>query len=108
MEELRTAREDTKKTREDLGALESRAIEKRKREIEERRAVLVAKRRKTRGGVRATGLSSISATPPATFVTSNPFAALEKKSTASSLGTPELQRHTLRKSDTRTLMCFWR
>lgn len=111
MEELRAAREDTKKTREDLGATDirpgevegmrqesgqstSRALEKRKREIEERRALLEAKRKKTkvapeRDGNGVPGQASSSMTPaPVTFVASDPFAALEKN--ASPSRTPEI------------------
>lgn len=109
MEELRTTREETKKTRDDLGAMDirpgevegmreengqstSRALEKRKREIEERRALLEAKRKKTKvapGEDRPTGQSSSSATPPVTFVASDPFVALEKKVVVSTSRTPE-------------------
>lgn len=68
MEELRMAREETEKTRQETGAVDvqlgeiegmrndagdgavrSRAMEKRKRELEERRRVIDAKRRKVRG-----------------------------------------------------------
>jgi len=64
MEELRLAREETEKSRQDVGAVNvkpgdvegmqaegsrSRALEKRKRELEERRKLLDAKRRKTKG-----------------------------------------------------------
>ena len=111
MEELKTVREETKKTREDLGAMDvrpgevegmreesaqpaSRALEKRKREIEERRALLEAKRKKTKvipegdkDGV--TGQSSSSVTPPVTFVASDPFVALEKKAVVPTSHIPE-------------------
>ena len=69
MEELRQARHETEKTRQELGAvdlkagevegmqddapnalLRSRAIEKRKRELEERRRLVEAKRRKLQTG----------------------------------------------------------
>jgi Domain of unknown function (DUF4078) len=68
MEELRQARHETEKTRQELGAvdlkagevegmqddapnaLRSRAIEKRKRELEERRRLVEAKRRKLQPG----------------------------------------------------------
>ena len=109
MEELRAAREETKKTREDIGAMDvrpgevegmreangpstSRALEKRKREIEERRALLEAKRRKTKGVPEEDAVKSLSlATPPVTFVAtaSDPFATLEKKAVASTSPTPE-------------------
>ena len=113
MEELRGVRDETKKTREDLGAMDvrpgevegmreesgqstSRALEKRKREIEERRALLEAKRRKTKvtpeGDVNGvTGQSSSSVM----FVASDPFVALEKKAVAPTSRTPEI-------SETRT------
>lgn len=112
MDELRAAREETMMTREDIGAMDirpgevegmrqegsqttSRALEKRKREIEERRALLEAKRRKTKAvpegdGNTVSGQPSSSATPPVTFVTSDAFAALEKKAVASTSRTPEL------------------
>ncbi|KAG8213397.1 hypothetical protein J3R82DRAFT_11896 [Butyriboletus roseoflavus] len=112
MEELRAAREETMKTREDLGAMDirpgevegmreesgqstSRAMEKRKREIEERRALLEAKRRKTKvategDGNGVTEQASSSATPSVTFVASDPLAALEKKPVASTSRTPEI------------------
>jgi hypothetical protein len=120
MEDLRGAREDTKKTREDLGAMDvrpgevegmreesgqstSRALEKRKREIEERRALLEAKRKKTKktpegdgDGPGVTGQASSSLTPPVMFVASDPFVALEKKAVPSTSRTPET-------SETRTI-----
>lgn len=103
MEELKTARDETKKTREDLGAMDirpgevegmredsgqstSRALEKRKREIEERRALLEAKRRKTKvtpDGEVASGRSSSSVTPSVTFV------APETEAVAPTSRTPE-------------------
>jgi N-acetylmuramoyl-L-alanine amidase len=64
MEELRLAREETERTRQDIGAIDvkpgdiegmqaegskSRALEKRKRELEERRKLVEAKRRKIKG-----------------------------------------------------------
>lgn len=110
MEELRTAREETKKAREDTGAMDvrpsevegmressgpstSRALEKRKREIEERRALLEAKRRKAKVIPEEDGVkSSNSATPPVTFVVAadDTFAALEKKAVVSTSRTPEI------------------
>lgn len=112
MEELRAVREDTKKTREELGAMDirpgemegmreesgqstSRALEKRKREIEERRAILEAKRRKTKvapegDGNGVTEQASSSATPPVTFVANDAFAALEKKVVPSTSRTSEI------------------
>ncbi|KAI9568269.1 hypothetical protein HD554DRAFT_2172675 [Boletus coccyginus] len=103
MEELKAARDETKKTREDLGAMDirpgevegmredsgqstSRALEKRKREIEERRALLEAKRRKTKvtpEGEVASGRSSSSVTPSVTFV------APETEAVAPTSRTPE-------------------
>ncbi|KAG6374479.1 hypothetical protein JVT61DRAFT_4522 [Boletus reticuloceps] len=112
LEELRTAREETKMTREDLGAMDvrpgdvegmreesgqstSRALEKRKREIEERRALLEAKRKKTKVIPERDGISSGSVTLPVTFVANDPFVALEKKVVASTSRTPEApQTHT--------------
>ncbi|KAH0832948.1 hypothetical protein J3R83DRAFT_11920 [Lanmaoa asiatica] len=110
MEELRAAREETKKTRDDLGAMDtrpgevegmraesgqttSRALEKRKREIEQRRALLEAKRRKTKvvpEGDGVTGQASSSVTPPVTSVANDPFAALEKRADMSTSRTPEV------------------
>ncbi|KAF8440525.1 hypothetical protein L210DRAFT_3612382 [Boletus edulis BED1] len=112
LEELRTVREETKRTREDLGAMDvrpgdvegmreesgqstSRALEKRKREIEERRALLEAKRKKTKVIPERDGISSGSVTLPMTFVANDPFVALEKKVVASISRTPEApQTHT--------------
>lgn len=102
MEELRKARTETEKTREQTGAVDlrpgevegmvapaesaggsglksSRAMEKRKREIEERRKMLEAKRRKKNPGAESSGSSS-KPTPPASITAStpsDPFAALE-------------------------------
>lgn len=96
MEELRSAREETKKTRDEIGAVDvipgevegmraedssgsgSRALEKRKREIESRRALLEAKRKKlkTDGEVPPSQSKSISHTP-VTIPSKDPFAALE-------------------------------
>lgn len=78
MEELRSARMETEKTRQDAGAvdlkpgevegmrddsttpgaLRSRAMEKRKRDIEERRRILDAKRRKVKGDETPAGRGS--------------------------------------------------
>ena len=88
MDELKRARDETEKTREEMGAVDvapgevegmvapdeaegmgpaqkrSRALEKRKREIEERRKLLDAKRRKKDSGASgASGASSSVATP---------------------------------------------
>ncbi|KAF9236729.1 hypothetical protein BU15DRAFT_49660 [Melanogaster broomeanus] len=103
MEELRVSREETKKTREDLGALDvrpgdvegmreeegrssgSRALEKRKREIENRRALLEAKRRKVKAeGDTATPSSLSSNAPTASLVSSDPFAMIEQASASTS------------------------
>lgn len=108
MEELRAAREETKKTREDTGAMDirpgevegmretsgpsvSRAVEKRKREIEERRALLEAKRKKTKVTPEENGAKSSEAMPPVTFVATanDPLLTLEKKAAASTSRTPE-------------------
>ncbi|KAF9223858.1 hypothetical protein BS17DRAFT_817471 [Gyrodon lividus] len=103
MEELRAAREETKKTREDLGALDvrpgemegmreeeggssgSRALAKRKREIADRRALLDAKRRKVKGEeATETPNPANSTAPPASLVSSDPFAMLERASPSNS------------------------
>jgi hypothetical protein len=108
MEELRSARMETEKTRQDAGAVDlkpgevegmrddsttagasrSRAMEKRKRDIEERRKILDAKRRKVKGdetpAVRGLGSDT---SEPATLEaqdTSGPFAALERQATNTS------------------------
>ncbi|KAG1821137.1 uncharacterized protein BJ212DRAFT_1265708 [Suillus subaureus] len=103
MEELRSARMETEKTRQDTGAMDlkpgevegmrddgtsagaskSRAMEKRKRDIEERRKILDAKRRKVKGDEPPTARGFEPDTPETvTFGaqdTSGPFAALERQ-----------------------------
>ncbi|KAF6757270.1 hypothetical protein DFP72DRAFT_809473 [Ephemerocybe angulata] len=114
MEELKTARTETEKAREDSGAMDvkpgdiegmrdgeitktsgaSRAMEKRKRELEERRKLIEAKRRKvTQQPKREDGESGPSAAPPPSEPTQpapppppeplDPFAVLEASVTAS-------------------------
>jgi hypothetical protein len=98
MEELKSARNETEKTRQDTGAVtvlpgevegmqdphsagKSRAMEKRKRELEERRKMVDAKRRKVTSGQD----NSSAASPPVveaqtsvfTAVAPDPFATLE-------------------------------
>jgi len=81
MEELKEARQDTEKTRQELGAVDlkagefegmqeapnahrSRAIEKRRRELEERRKAVEAKRRKLQPGDTSSGVAMQSPAPP--------------------------------------------
>ncbi|KAI0635661.1 hypothetical protein C8Q77DRAFT_1216266 [Trametes polyzona] len=119
MEELRKAREETERTRAEVGAedvrpgevegmhpggeasavpAKSRAMEKRKREIEERRKLLEAKRRKLGGkdGAAASKATPVSGdeqkTPaaPPSAAAADPFAALE----ALSGNKPEKNRAT--------------
>lgn len=84
MEELKMAREETEKTRQETGAIDvrpgevegmkdvsgnggtvgkSRAMEKRKRELEERRKLIDAKRRKVQGDAEATPNSTLPSIP---------------------------------------------
>jgi hypothetical protein len=108
MEELRSARMETEKTRQDAGAVDlkpgevegmrddsttagvsrSRAMEKRKRDIEERRKILDAKRRKVKGGETTAGRGFEPDTAEAVALevqdTSGPFAAPERQVTDSS------------------------
>ncbi|KAG1733608.1 uncharacterized protein EDB91DRAFT_1057363 [Suillus paluster] len=111
MEELRSARVETEKTRQEAGALDlksgevegmrddsitagssrSRAMEKRKRDLEERRKVLDAKRRKVKDeetpASRTLGSGTQQASEAMTFEardTSGPFAALERQATETS------------------------
>ncbi|KAG2140111.1 hypothetical protein DEU56DRAFT_798683 [Suillus clintonianus] len=108
MEELRSARMETEKTRQDAGAVDlkpgevegmrddsstagasrSRAMEKRKRDIEERRKILDAKRRKVKGdetpadrGFEPEPLETVTLE---TRGGSGPFAALERQATDAS------------------------
>jgi hypothetical protein len=81
MDELRQAREETEKTRQELGAvdlkagevegmqeapnaLRSRAIEKRRRELEERRKAVETKRRKVQTGGSPSAAATLSPAPP--------------------------------------------
>lgn len=107
MEELKSAREETERTRKDVSAVDlrpgeqegmqdnvgdgivvgtskSRAMEKRKRELEERRKIVDAKRRKVKSGEDASGQmaetnfeSSVSTSPAVVTALSDPFATLE-------------------------------
>ena len=98
MEELQSAREETKKTREEMGAVNvlpgevegmradetgstNRALEKRKRDIESRRALLEAKRKKPKieGSAPSSQPVSQSQTPPAFYRPNDPFTALESQ-----------------------------
>jgi len=110
MEELKSAREETEKTRQETGArdvkpgeiegmrdddggqrgavVKTRAMEKRKRELEERRKMVDAKRRKVRGAQEAsppapTSSVRIGASDPHVFtaIARDPFVALEALST---------------------------
>ena len=95
MEELQQARNETEKTRQELGAvdlkagevegmqdapnaLRSRAIEKRKRELEERRKLVEAKRRKLQTGnqplAAATQPPAPSSEPPTVAASTKPAA----------------------------------
>lgn len=110
MEELRSARVETEKTRQEVGAVDlkpgeveglredsaaagtsrSRAMEKRKREIEERRRLLDAKRRKVTGEETPASRTSETDTQASEAVifkahdTSDPFAKLERHATVAS------------------------
>jgi hypothetical protein len=107
MEELKSARQETEKTRQETGAWDvkpgeiegmqvddraaggavakTRAMEKRKRELEERRKMVDAKRRKVRGeqeapaSVLPSPVEKIGSSEPSvsTAVATDPFAALE-------------------------------
>ncbi|KAG6332755.1 hypothetical protein ID866_6329 [Astraeus odoratus] len=109
MEELRSAREETKKTRQEMGAADvrpgevegmraedtgsstTRALEKRKREIENRRALLEAKRRKVKTD--GDGLpNQPESSPQPLFASVDPFAALEKQATAPLAQQPKSER----------------
>jgi hypothetical protein len=83
MEELKAAREETEKTRHELGAedikpggegmttdgVKSRAMEKRKRELEERRKLIEAKRKKARVAPPSNEKAGPPAHPPAAIPT---------------------------------------
>jgi hypothetical protein len=101
MEELKSTRLETEKTRQEMGAVDikpgevegmrdegapagvkSRAAEKRKRDIEERRRIVDAKRKKQKGGEGGPSTSGKIRNPEpidsGAPVASDPFAALEK------------------------------
>jgi hypothetical protein len=100
MEELKSTRKETEKTRQETGAvdlksgegsgmqastLKSRAVEKRRLEIEERRKMVEAKRRKVQNGIALSGVSdpdnshsALSASE--TSIPADPLAALEVQS----------------------------
>ena len=102
MEELRQARHETEVTRQELGAVDlkagevegmqeaptivrNRAIEKRKRELEERRKLVEAKRRKLLNGNNSPAAAATQ--PPASVPSSEPTVAVpttKAKATASS------------------------
>lgn len=108
MEELRSARMETEKTRQDTGAVDlkpgevegmrddttsagasrSRAMEKRKRDIEERRKILDAKRRKVKGDETLAGRGFEPDTSENVALeaqdTPGPFAALERQASDAS------------------------
>jgi len=101
MEELKSARQETEKTRQETGAVDvkageiegmqegastggkSRAAEKRKRELEERRRLVDAKRKKAKSGGDAS-LPSDAVEPRADVACAvpDPFAALELQSSS--------------------------
>ena len=105
MAELKAAREETDKVRQETGALDlkpgdvegmqdssgkSRAAEKRKRDLEERRKVLEAKRRKTKGKdvAAADQVSDGSTSAPGIFTAvapTDPFGALEAQQASQAL-----------------------
>ncbi|KAH7884511.1 hypothetical protein F5I97DRAFT_1929367 [Phlebopus sp. FC_14] len=103
MEELRMAREETKKMREEVGAVDlrpgevegmrkedgatsrSRALEKRKRDLENRRALLDAKRKKMKIEEVAPSPDSRSNSRSTPVTSADPFAMLEKGSPATSV-----------------------
>jgi len=105
MEELRQAREETEKTRQELGAvdlkagevegmqeapnpLRSRAIEKRNRELEERRKAVDAKRRKLQNG---TSSSAAAATQPPAPSTKEPTVTAPAKTAATNQDAASLE-----------------
>ncbi|KAJ6494780.1 hypothetical protein C8R47DRAFT_1213459 [Mycena vitilis] len=102
MDELKSARNETERTRKEAGAVDirpgevegmqdsdsaatgkSRAMEKRKRELEGRRKLLDAKRRKLTTGQGSSASSAVPEPAPTIFtaVAADPFAALEIAST---------------------------
>ncbi|KAJ7494682.1 hypothetical protein B0H11DRAFT_1716850 [Mycena galericulata] len=105
MDELKSARGETEKTRKETGAVNilpgevegmqdpqsapsgrSRAMEKRKRELEERRKLVDAKRRKLTAGTESASTPAPTATAVFTAVATDPFAALEVASTDKNKG----------------------
>jgi hypothetical protein len=101
MEELRQARNETEMTRQELGAvdlkagevegmqeapnaLRNRAVEKRKRELEERRKLVEAKRRKLLNGNNPPAVAATATQTPATggAPSSEPIVAVPTKTTA--------------------------
>jgi len=99
MEELRQVRHETEMTRQELGAVDlkagevegmqeaqntvrNRAIEKRKRELEERRKLVEAKRRKLLKGNNPPAAAATQ--PPASAPSSEPIVAVPTETTASS------------------------
>jgi len=97
MEELQQARNETEMSRHELGAvdlkagevegmqeapgpLRNRAIEKRKRELEERRKLVEAKRRKLLNGNNSPAAAATQ--PPASVPSSEPIVAVPTKATA--------------------------
>jgi hypothetical protein len=100
MEELRQARNETEMTRQELGAvdlkagevegmqeapnaLRNRAVEKRKRELEERRKLVEAKRRKLLNGNNSPAAAATATQPPASSApSSEPIVAVPTKATA--------------------------
>jgi hypothetical protein len=110
MEELAVARKTTEKNRQEVGAVDlrpgeveglvrdegdgnasqSRAMEKRKRDIEERRKALDAKRRKVKQGPPGESTPPAAPTPPVSS-SLDPFAALEAQ-TATSKSSPAMSQ----------------
>jgi hypothetical protein len=99
MEELRQARNETEMSRQELGAvdlkagevegmqeapnaLRNRAVEKRKRELEERRKLVEAKRRKLLNGNNSPAAATAATQPPASAPSSEPIVAVPIKATA--------------------------
>jgi hypothetical protein len=104
MEELRQARHETEMTRQELGAvdlkagevegmqestpnvLRNRAIEKRKRELEERRKLVEAKRRKLLDGNNPPAAAATQ--PPASAPSSEPIVAVAAPTKATAVSNP--------------------
>jgi hypothetical protein len=104
MEELRQARHETEMTRQELGAvdlkagevegmqeapnaLRNRAIEKRKRELEERRKLVEAKRRKLLNGNNPPAAAATQ--PPASAPSSEPIVAVAAPTKATVASNPD-------------------